>query len=75
MIPLSAKEEAGISGYGGENLLVVGPGVLGGLVGKLYKETHSEAKVVGQTNSETNHGRLDSLTCFLGKPSHIQAAC
>lgn len=47
----------------GGSLLVIGPGVLGGLVGRLYKQTHPEAKVVGQTNTETNHGRSIAVCC------------
>jgi hypothetical protein len=39
------------------DLLVVGPGVLGGLAGKLWREAHPGATVVGQTNSTANHDR------------------
>lgn len=39
------------------DLLVVGPGVLGGYAGKLWKESHPECVVVGQTNSTSNHDR------------------
>jgi hypothetical protein len=39
------------------SLLVVGPGVLGGLIGKLWREEHYNSRVVGQTNTDTNHTR------------------
>lgn len=40
-----------------QDLLIVGPGVLGGLVGKLWKDLHADAVVLGQTNSSQNHAR------------------
>jgi hypothetical protein len=39
------------------DLLVVGPGVLGSYLGKLWLEQYPGATVVGQTNSEANHDR------------------
>ncbi|KAG1672215.1 hypothetical protein FOA52_002916 [Chlamydomonas sp. UWO 241] len=44
-----------------QDLLVVGPGVLGGYLGKLWKEAHPGATVVGMTNTTTSHGRLKEL--------------
>lgn len=45
------------SGRGKDDLLIVGPGVLGSLIGKLWSEHHTGAVVIGQTNTETNHDR------------------
>jgi hypothetical protein len=39
------------------DLLVVGPGVLGSYLGKLWLEQYPDAAVVGQTNSDANHDR------------------
>ena len=44
-----------------DDLLVVGPGVLGGLVAARWATAHPTAAVVGQTNSTTSHARLASL--------------
>ena len=41
----------------GQDLLIVGPGVLGSYVGMLWQQQYSSANVVGQTNSTTNHNR------------------
>lgn len=41
----------------GQDLLVVGPGVLGSYVGILWQKQHPSATVVGQTNSTANHDR------------------
>ena len=41
----------------GQDLLVVGPGVLGSYVGILWQQQHPSATVIGQTNSTTNHDR------------------
>lgn len=41
----------------GQDLLVVGPGVLGSYVGILWQQQHPSATVVGQTNSTANHDR------------------
>lgn len=48
------------------DLLVVGPGVLGSLAGKLWKEAHPEATIVGQTMTINNHDRL------VTKALHVQ---
>lgn len=39
------------------DLLIVGPGVLGSYLGKLWLEQYPDATVVGQTNSDANHDR------------------
>eukprot|EP00892_Ulva_mutabilis_P009982 jgi/Ulvmu1/7356/UM036_0016.1 len=43
------------------DLLVVGPGVLGSLAGKLWKDNYPDAAVVGQTNTTCSHDRLSKL--------------
>ena len=53
----SSGEGPSSSGRNESDLLIVGPGVLGSLIGKLWSERHAEAAVVGQTNTETNHER------------------
>lgn len=40
-----------------QDLLIVGPGVLGSYLGKLWKDQYPNAAVTGQTNSATNHDR------------------
>eukprot|EP00884_Botryococcus_braunii_P000641 jgi/Botrbrau1/10578/Bobra.0358s0001.1 len=53
---------AGATGSASDsNLLIVGPGVLGSYLGKLWLEQHPSAVVVGQTNSTTNHEKLQAL--------------
>jgi hypothetical protein len=42
---------------GDQDLLVVGPGVLGSRAGVLWKEAHPTATVMAQTNSDSNHKR------------------
>ncbi|KAK9902760.1 hypothetical protein WJX75_005123 [Coccomyxa subellipsoidea] len=44
-----------------KNLLIVGPGVLGSYLGKLWLERYPAARVVGQTNSDASHDRLRTL--------------
>lgn len=44
-----------------DDLLVIGPGVLGGLVAARWATAHPTAAVVGQTNSTTAHDRLATL--------------
>jgi hypothetical protein len=46
------------------DLLVVGPGVLGSYLGKLWLEQYPAATVVGQTNSDANHDRWLMLAHF-----------
>jgi hypothetical protein len=43
------------SGNGSHDLLVVGPGVLGGHAGQLWAQAHPGATVVGLTNTTNNH--------------------
>lgn len=45
---------------GRNDLLIVGPGVLGSYAGKLWKEMHPDASVVAQTNTADNHDRCGS---------------
>ena len=45
----------------GDDLLIVGPGVLGSYLGLLWKTKHPHANVVGQTNTKTSHEKLKSL--------------
>ena len=47
-----------------DDLLVVGPGVLGSYVGMLWQQQHPTATVTGQTNSTTNHDRYSSRNTF-----------
>lgn len=39
-------------------LLVIGPGVLGAYLGKLWGEEHTGALVTGHTNTAANHHRF-----------------
>lgn len=39
------------------DLLVVGPGVLGSFVGKLWLKDHPGVTVVGQTNTTNSHDK------------------
>ena len=41
------------------DLLIIGPGVLGGLVGKLWMDANPGVSVVGQTNTSANHKRCE----------------
>ena len=51
--------EASTSSRGESDLLIVGPGVLGSLVGKLWHDQHASASVTGYTNTDTNHERSE----------------
>lgn len=42
---------------GPHDLLVVGPGVLGGYAGKLWREAFPGSTVIGVTNTANNHER------------------
>ena len=46
---------------GSEVCLLAGPGVLGSYVGKVWREQHASAAVVGQTNTPDNHARCSTL--------------
>ena len=68
----AAKTSSAQAQPSGQDLLVVGPGVLGSYVGIIWQHTHPGATVTGQTNSTTNHDRylsvLKSLQqCHLSK--------
>ncbi|KAK9814534.1 hypothetical protein WJX72_007487 [[Myrmecia] bisecta] len=43
------------------DLLIVGPGVLGSYLGKLWLDKHPGATVVGQTNTDSSHERLKRI--------------
>lgn len=43
------------------DLLIVGPGVLGGLVASYWKEKHPTARIVGETRTKDNHEDLKAL--------------
>ena len=45
------------AGASGQDLLVVGPGVLGSYVGRLWLEAFPGGTVVGQTNTTSSHER------------------
>lgn len=59
---------------GSHDLLVVGPGVLGSLAGKLWLESFPDATVVGQTNTTASHDRCALRACAdcegLGRTTH-----
>jgi hypothetical protein len=46
---------AAVGCSGSHDLLVVGPGVLGGYAGQLWAQAHPGAAVVGLTNTTNNH--------------------
>ena len=48
---------AGEASTSNHDLLVVGPGVLGGYMGKLWKEAFPSSAVTGLTNTTNNHER------------------
>mmetsp|Transcript_40925 Transcript_40925/g.49667 ORF Transcript_40925/g.49667 Transcript_40925/m.49667 type:complete len:370 (+) Transcript_40925:234-1343(+) len=60
MIQASAVEEAA-GGASSNNLLIVGPGVLGSLVGQQWLKLFPDAVVTGQTNTTTRHSELKDL--------------
>ena len=53
----SRSAVAVMAAAGSKDLLIVGPGVLGSVTGKLWKEEFPEATVVAQTNTTNNHER------------------
>jgi hypothetical protein len=53
-----------------QDLLVVGPGVLGSRAGVLWKEAHPTATVMAQTNSDASHERYDA--CIVSKLTLLQ---
>lgn len=52
-------------------LLIIGPGVLGSVLGKLWTESSADASAVGQTNTTANHHRRVSLQQQLGLLSDV----
>lgn len=49
------------SSGGDKSLLIVGPGVLGSCLGKMWIDEHGAGTVVGQTNTTANHDLLKSI--------------
>ena len=60
-----SNEVASTTGRDETSLLIVGPGVLGSLIGSLWLREHPGATVIGQTNTEANHDRCNP--CLLHK--------
>ncbi|PSC68244.1 NAD(P)-binding domain [Micractinium conductrix] len=58
---VAAAGGAGGAAPSGDQLLIVGPGVLGSYLGSLWLEANGPGTVVGQTNSTTNHAKLSAL--------------
>ena len=57
------------AGASGQDLLVVGPGVLGSYVGRLWLEAFPDSTVVGQTNTTSSHDRcLHEATRYCAAP-------
>ena len=54
---VAAAGGAGGAAPSGDQLLIVGPGVLGSYLGSLWLEANGPGTVVGQTNSTTNHAK------------------
>lgn len=48
---------AAAAGGSGNDLLIIGPGVLGSYAGKLWREAFPGATVVAQTNTTASHER------------------
>ncbi len=63
LMPAAAAAQAGSNGgsaaggASGQDLLVVGPGVLGSYVGRLWLEAFPGSTVTGQTNTTSSHER------------------
>lgn len=55
MVPVAAAAAAGSAS--GNRLLIVGPGVLGSYLGKLWVDENGAGSVVGQTNTTANHAK------------------
>ncbi|KAI3433574.1 hypothetical protein D9Q98_003385 [Chlorella vulgaris] len=58
---MAAAASNGGSVASSDRLLIVGPGVLGSYLGKLWMDEKGAGTVVGQTNSTTNHAKLQAL--------------
>lgn len=57
MVAAAASAPAGCS----HDLLVVGPGVLGSYLGKMWAEAYPGSSVVGLTNTDASHTRLTAM--------------
>ena len=57
---MSAAQSVG-GGSSKQQLLIVGPGVLGSHLGSLWLDDHGAGTVVGQTKTTNNHGSLSGL--------------
>lgn len=57
----AAGNGSGGDGPSSNRLLIVGPGVLGSYLGKLWVDANGTGSVVGQTNSTNNHAKLQAL--------------
>lgn len=64
---VAAAGATGASAPSSNDLLVVGPGVLGGYLGKLWKDAFPGSTVYGLTNSTNNHERC---ACMGGMASN-----
>ena len=56
-MPAVVAAAAASDGASSNRLLIVGPGVLGSYLGKLWVDQNGAGSVVGQTNSTTNHAK------------------
>lgn len=56
-VPSASASAAGSVAPSSRDLLVVGPGVLGSVLGKLWLDSFPGAKVVGLTNTTNNHAK------------------
>jgi len=59
--PSAAAGAGATSAPSPDDLLIVGPGVLGAYLGLLWKQAHPGATVVAQTNTPTRHAALAAL--------------
>lgn len=53
----AASNSSGGAGPSSSRLLIVGPGVLGSYLGKLWVDSNGAGSAVGQTNSTNNHAK------------------
>ncbi len=63
---MAAASSGSASGTGERDLLVVGPGVLGKLLAKQWKDSYPGFQVVGETATDMNHESLQASGCFDG---------
>ena len=57
MVALAAAAGGAADAAASHDLLIVGPGVLGSYLGKLWKDAYPGARVVGLTNTTNSHDR------------------